>query len=238
MTIILTHLLALYAIVAAPWLGRFFFEKTRRQIRAGDPLAKVRLYCGIVVEQVIGTVVVLWLCFSAAISPAHLGLGAPRSGWLATGLAIGIGTLFLWSGLSLRPKARKVREKLKNRAEALLLPDSLTEQRWFAVVSIGAGISEELIFRGFLFWYLRLWFAHINNLECALITSLIFGMGHLYQGWKGVTSTAIGGLVLAGFYVLTGSLLVPMVAHATADLRALLIFWNRGNQQATTATAA
>ena len=68
MTIILTHLLALYAIVAAPWLGRFFFEKTRRQILAGDPLAKVGLYCGIVVEQVIGTVVVLWLCFSAAIS--------------------------------------------------------------------------------------------------------------------------------------------------------------------------
>jgi membrane protease YdiL (CAAX protease family) len=63
-------------------------------------------------------------------------------------------------------------------------------------------------------------------------------MGHLYQGWKGVVSTALGGLIIAGLYVLTGNLLVPMVAHATANLRALLIFWKGSGQQATTAEAA
>jgi membrane protease YdiL (CAAX protease family) len=179
MAVVLTHIVALYAIVAVPWLGRLLYQKARRRIRAGDPLAKVRLCREIVIEQVIGTVVVLWLCFSGAISPTHLGLGAPRSGWLTAASAVGIGTLLLWSGLRLRPKAQKIREKLKDRAEALL-PDTLTEQRWFAAVSIGAGINEELIFRGFLFWYCTLWLPHLNSLGCALVTSLIFGMAHLY----------------------------------------------------------
>jgi len=237
MAVVLTHSVALYAIVAVPWLGRLLYQKARWCIRAGDALAKVRLYRQIVIEQVIGTVVVLWLCFSGAVSPTHLGLGASRSGWLTAASAVGIGTLLLWSGLRLRPKAQRIREKLSDRAEALL-PDTLTEQCWFAAVSIGAGINEELIFRGFLFWYCTLWLPHLNSLECALVASLIFGMAHLYQGWKGVVSTAFVGLIFAGLYVLTGNLLVPVVAHATADLRALLIFWRGSGQQATTAGAA
>jgi uncharacterized protein len=99
-------------------------------------------------------------------------------------------------------------------------------------------ISEELLYRGFLFCYLALWFPHINRLECALVSSLIFGMGHLYQGWKGILSTGLGGLVLAGFYVLTGNLLLPMVVHAATNLRALLIFWTGSDQQASAAKAA
>jgi uncharacterized protein len=235
MTLVLTHVVALYAVVIAPWLGCFLFEQARRRIRAGDPLAKVTLYRLMVIEQVVGTMVVLWLCFSGAISTAYLGLGAPRSAWLTTGLSAAIGTLLLWSGLRLRPKAHKIREKLKDRPTEILLPDTLTEQRWLATVSIGAGISEELIFRGFLFYYLSLWFPYINGLECALITSLTFGLGHLYQGWKGVVGTALVGLIMAGLYLLTGNLLVPVIAHATTDLRALLIFWNGIDQQAMSA---
>ncbi|MGA8271760.1 MAG: CPBP family intramembrane glutamic endopeptidase, partial [Candidatus Sulfotelmatobacter sp.] len=53
----------------------------------------------------------------------------------------------------------------------------------------------------------------------------------LYQGWKGILSTGLVGLILAGLYVLTGNLLVPMVVHATADLRAALIFWKAPEQQ-------
>jgi membrane protease YdiL (CAAX protease family) len=119
-----------------------------------------------------------------------------------------------------------------------LLPDTPEERRWLAAVSVGAGISEELLFRGFLFYYLTLWFPHIHSLECALVTSLIFGIGHLYQGWKGIVSTGLVGLVMAGLYALTGNLLVPMFVHAATDLRALLIFWNGSSQPAGTAEAA
>lgn len=238
MAIVLTHLLAVYVIVAAPWLSRLLSQRALRGMQAGDPLAKVRLYRLIVIDQIVGTALALWLGFSGAVPFAKLGLGAPHSWALSAGLATTLGGLLLWSGIRLRGKAQKIREKVKGRGVAPLIPNTPEEQRWMAAVSIGAGISEELLFRGFLFYYVALWFSHINNLECVLLTSLIFGMGHLYQGWKGILSTAFVGLVFAVLYVLTGNLLAPMIVHATMDLRALLIFWTGSDQQATAPAAA
>jgi uncharacterized protein len=221
--IAVVHLLAVYAIVAAPFLGRAWYEKARRRIEAGDRLAKIKLYRAIVLDQIITTVVVLGLRLFGGISGARLGLGAPWSWWLSVGSTVLLGGLLAWSGVRLRVKAPKIREKLKDRADALL-PGSPEERCWFAAVSVGAGISEELIFRGFLFYYFSLWFPHINGVENALVTSLIFGLGHLYQGWKGIVSAGVSGLILAGMYVLTGNLLLPIVVHAVGDLRVLWIF--------------
>ena len=207
MTTMLMHLLAAYAVVGAPWLGRVLYQRTVRRIQAGDPLAKIKMYRMIVTDQVITTA--LLLC-----------LGAPRSWWLGGGLTVLLAGLLIWSGFSLRRRRKQIREKLK-RAEALL-PFTLDERRWFAAISIGAGISEELLFRGFGFYYLSLWFPRINLLECALVTSLVFGLGHLYQGWKGILSTGVAGLIMAGLYVLSGNLLLPIVAHAVGDIRVLL----------------
>lgn len=232
MTLVAIHLLAVYAIVAAPWLGRVLFEKARRCIEAGDSMAKVRLYWRIMLEQAITTAFVLWLCFSGALPFVSIGLGAPRSPWLSAALAVALCVSLLWSGIRLQTKAQKIREKVKGRGVSLLIPNRIQEQRWMAAASIGAGISEELVFRGFLFWYLALWFPHIHSLESVLLTSLIFGMGHLYQGWKGILSTGLVGLVFAGLYVVTGNLLVPIAVHAATDLRAVLIFWKGRDRQA------
>jgi uncharacterized protein len=229
MAIVLTHLVAAYAILAAPWLGRFLYEKTRKGIAAGDLRAKIKLYRVLVIDQIVTTIVVLWLCFSGAIPAMRLGLGAPRSWWLTAGATTMIVILLVQSSLALRKKGPKVREKLKH-AEALL-PATAAERRWFAAVSVGAGVSEELIFRGFLFYYFTLWFPHINALGNALLTSLIFGMGHLYQGWKGIASTGIAGLIMAGLFLLNGNLLLPMIVHAVGDLRVLLIFGSKSGPE-------
>jgi len=229
-TAIFLHLLAFFVVIVGPWLGRMQYEKARKRMQAGDPLAKIKLYRVILIDQAVTTFVVLGLWRFDGIGSTQLGLSAPRSWWLSAGLAVAIGGLVLWSGIRLRPKAQQFREKLKDRGDAIL-PDTVDDQHWFAAISVGAGIAEELVYRGFLFYYFTLWLPHINRLECALLSSLIFGMAHLYQGWKGILSTGLVGLILAGLYVLTGNLLVPMVVHATADLRAALIFWKAPEQQ-------
>ncbi len=220
MTLALEHLLAIYLIVVGPWLSRILYQKARRRLAAGDLLAKVKMYRVTVTDQVVSTLVVLGLLHWGGIPASSLGLGAPRTWWLSGALTAVFGGLLLWSAIRLRRKATKIREKLKDRLEALL-PDTPIEQRWFAAVSIGAGIAEELTYRGFLFYYATLWFPHINSLEKALVTSLVFGMGHIYQGWKGVVSVGLSGLILAGLYLLSGNLLLPIVVHALGDLRAI-----------------
>lgn len=219
---VLMHLLAAYAVVAAPSLGRIWYEKARRRIAAGVRGAKVRLYREIVVEQIITTGLVL-LLWRSGLSATSLGLVAPRSWlWTMTALFTIVG-LLAWSSLLLRPKAAKIREKVRDRI-GVLLPDTHQERFWFGAVSVGAGVSEELVFRGFLLVYFSFYLPHLNTAEKVLLTSLVFGFAHIYQGWKGVVGAGILGLVLAGLYLTTGSLLLPVVIHAAADYRALLIF--------------
>jgi membrane protease YdiL (CAAX protease family) len=223
MPTILMHLLAAYAVLAGPLLGRMMYQRVRRQIAAGVPNAKVRLYRELVVEQIITTGVVLALWGFGRVPAARLGLVAPRSwGWSIALLLVVVGAL-IWSSLQLRPKAEKLRNRVQDSVGALI-PDSHLERSWWAGVSVGAGISEELVFRGFLLYYLSVYLPHLNIAERVLLVSVSFGLAHIYQGWKGAIGTGVLGSILAGLYLLTGSLLLPVVIHAVVDARVLLIF--------------
>lgn len=221
---ILGHLLAAYAVLAVPWLGYLSHRNTQRRMRAGDPLARLSRYRRILIIQVVTISIVSWLWLFGGVPGARLGLCMLGPWWLSAGLALLIVGLLAWSAVRMRRKAMEFRQKMGWERGALL-PESLVELRWFAAVSIGGGVSEELLFRGFLFYYLSMYVPHINNVEKILLTSLLFGVAHLYQGWRGVAATGIAGVVLASLYVLSGSLLLPIVLHATGNMRAVLIFW-------------
>jgi len=222
MTVVLAHLLAAYVVLAAPWMGCLWYQKARKRIANGIPDAKVQLYRSIVGEQIITAGVVLALWRIGRVPAASLGLIAPRSwAWsIAAVLAI-VGAL-AWSSLRLRPKAEKVRKRLQD-SVGVLLPNSRQERSWWGALSLGAGVSEELVFRGFLLYYVSTYLPQLNTAEGVLLTSLVFGLAHIYQGWQGVVSAGVLGFVFAGFYWMTGSLLLPIVIHAAVDSRMLLM---------------
>lgn len=222
MIALFAHLLAVYSIVGMACFARIWYEKAKRCIASGDPNARLHLYRKIVVEQIATTAVVLGLCLSGGISAVSLGLTAPRSWAWNTALLLIFVTLLVWSSLKLRPKAQKVRERLQGHLGALV-PGSHRERQWFGAVSIGAGVSEELLFRGFLIYYLGLYLPQMNTPEKVVLTSVIFGVAHFYQGRQGVIGATILGLIAAALYVTSGSLLLPTVLHAVVDWRLLLI---------------
>ena len=51
-----------------------------------------------------------------------------------------------------------------------------------------------------------------------LLTSLLFGLAHSYQGKSGVVGTSLLGIILGGFRVLLQSIAPLTVWHATIDL--------------------
>lgn len=222
MTNLLAHGLAAYAVLAAPGLGYAWYQRARKRIAAGVPDAKVKLYREVVAEQIITTAVVLAI-WRGGVPAGSLGLAAPHSlAWTSVAILVIIGAL-VWSSMLLRPKAEKLRVKLDNSVGALI-PDTHQERSWWAAVSVGAGVSEELCFRGFLLYYFTAYLPNMNMWEKVLLTSIFFGMGHIYQGWKPALGTGILGLVLAILYLTSGSLLLPIVIHAAVDCRVLLIF--------------
>jgi len=103
-----------------------------------------------------------------------------------------------------------------------ILPRTRRERNSFFLLSVSAGVCEEILYRGFVFAYLA---SFMDTLSVVVISSLLFGMAHSYQGFKGIPQTALVGLALAVLYVLTGSLWASMVLHAAIDLGYGYLAW-------------
>lgn len=176
MAAILAHVLAAYVVLAAPWLGRYWYEKARRRSQSAEPNAKIRLYRWQVMEQVLFSAAILVFWRLGQIPATSLGLNLPRFGLWTTAALLAIVATLVWSGLKLRPKADKIREKLRN-GIGLLLPDTASERSWFAGVSVGAGISEELGYRAFLLYYLSTYLPQLNTPERVVLWGWYSGWG-------------------------------------------------------------
>ena len=93
---------------------------------------------------------------------------------------------------------------------------------WIDLIWLGLlpGLSEELLFRGVMLPALGL------NLTAVFISSILFGVLHLsgngqwpYVVWAGIVGFALGYCALV-----TGNLVVPVVAHVTTNLVSGLIW--------------
>lgn len=96
-----------------------------------------------------------------------------------------------------------------------LMPQSRRELAPAYLAGSLAAFGEEIAFRGFLIWYLH---AAAGSAGAVLVSSIIFGIAHGYQGKLGILFATIAGLVLGGTYVLSGSLLLVMWMHASYNV--------------------
>ncbi len=95
------------------------------------------------------------------------------------------------------------------------LPRTDEETANFSWLAVSAGVCEEIAYRGFLIWYLAAAFGMPLG---AGLSTVIFGVAHAYQGPSGILKTGIVGLIFAGLYLLSGSLWLSILLHATIDL--------------------
>lgn len=92
---------------------------------------------------------------------------------------------------------------------------------WAAALSVVAAVTEELFFR----LVLPLLVARLTeNAWIGFAVALVmFAFAHRYQRWAGVVGTAIGGAFLSLLYLRTGTLWLPIAAHAAINLNGLVI---------------
>ena len=161
-------------------------------------------------QALLGAVVVAAVWF-ARIPPSALGLAELPTATLATGVGLGLGLAAaneVTAGL-----AERLGIDHDERLRTLLAPDS--GRGWVillaGVLPLVAGV-EELIFRGAVIGALSTGFG-FSPWALAVVSSVLFGLGHTAQGRGGVAVTTGLGFVLAAAFILTGSLVVVVVAH-------------------------
>lgn len=176
------------------------------------------------------SVISLWLvdalssfsAFPHAFVPANRVLasrGHPSGDhWLpmAAGLSVGI-------AVSVAIQWRRLKTALSPEPgpDAALIPRNRREAVLALLLSLNAGVSEELFFR----LALPLLLFHLTgSLATALVVSMLcFGLAHAHYGWKGVLATMAAGALLTFYYFHHGSLLRVMIAHAVIDVLAFFI---------------
>lgn len=98
----------------------------------------------------------------------------------------------------------------------------------FAVI-VGAGFSEETVFRGFMFERFGRLFGRSVRATTAivLLTSTWFAVAHYPdQGIDGVKQAACTGLVFGSIFAVTGRIWMVMVAHAAFDVTAVAMIYS------------
>lgn len=225
--LVLSGALLAYYVAVEPWWGRSMFARLERS-RPHDPTALVAFYRVTVGVQVatVAAVAVAVLA-DAGVGAGSIGLAlpaAPDSSLtpLLAGAVIGT-ALALGAGLLLGLRAARAGQGLPVAPVAIspMIPVTRTERWWAAAVAVGAGISEELVFRGLLLAVAV--GLGMPPVLAAVGLTVVFGMAHLYQGIRGVVTTALFGGVMSAIALGTESLLVPIVLHAAVDLRSLLL---------------
>jgi membrane protease YdiL (CAAX protease family) len=217
----LAHALVVYTLAVSPWWGHYALQRALRQMNAAVPGFRTRWYRLILTEQAVMIAVVAAIWQLGAIPAARLGLVPPASWSITLGVLTALCAGLIIPTVLLRSRAQKLRETPWIK---LFVPQTRSERRLYAAISIGAGVSEELWIRGFLIYYLIFHLPQLNLIGSAALASIVFGLLHFYQGVQGIIGTAILGGLFASLYLMTGSLLPPILLHAIVDLRLLLLF--------------
>ena len=159
-----------------------------------------------------------------------LGFAAPDN-WGTTilwSLILGI-LIQLASTLVLEPFADKVTnsstdhsafEGMRGNLRSFLL---LLLTVWILVVFV-----EEIIFRGFMMGEIAklIGTSSVALLANVLITSVLFGLAHWYQGRSGALSTGIIGALLAILFIISGfNLWLPILTHGFIDTVGLFLIY-------------
>lgn len=215
------------------WWVRRDIEAYRRFQTLADTADRQRVYWLWIVQSfailVGASLVTLWLAgrlgdsFPAAFDPAHRFFRPDHpseSADTALGMAIGA-ALGLTAVIAVQwRRVRKMLKPAEGPADALL-PRNPREAAIALVLSLNAGVSEELFFRLALPLIL---FQITGSLPAAFaLAAIAFGLAHAYQGWKGIALTMLAGAFLTLVYLSSGSLLRVILLHAAIDVVAFIV---------------
>ncbi len=213
-----TLIILLLLAVAFPLLGVRDYRLLLRRTSEGVADARVKFYKGVLVFHWPLTIGLLawWLLSGNSLESIGLIPVADGRQWVT----IGVGVFVILAQVVYLATVARNADKLTAIKEQMgellnLAPQTRTENRLFDMVSITAGVCEEILYRGLL---LATLVSLVGTWPAVAITSLIFGLGHAYQGISGIAKTGLVGLVLALFTVSSGSLYIAIVLHAVIDL--------------------
>ena len=133
---------------------------------------------------------------------------------LAVDVAIAVPFWVLWEAVAYA--THRILGSSSAKSVVDLLPRSFLEIQIWILLSITAGVCEELAFRGYL---QRQFHAMSGNIVVAVVAqAVVFGVAHAYQGWKSVIVISVLGMLYGALVAWRGNVRASALAHAWGDV--------------------
>jgi len=212
------HLFAFAVFIVYPLYEWRTFPAYARLVEAEGEPAKINGYVQTVAR---------WLGFAAILALlwavqgrdwAELGFRttSPFRHLLGVVLGCALLALIVWQWRSLLRDEEALAGLFDGAGQlAAFMPRTGRELKWFYGVSINAGLTEEMIWRGFLLAYLE---PIVGIVIASVLSVAAFTFGHIYQGAAQLPAIAFLSSVFVALYLVSGSLLCPIVFHALVDV--------------------
>lgn len=201
-------------------------DPKRRRVRPGGrrSIFRVLLFSTFKMLLVIGIIIVLSLVSRTNLSSV-LGFSGFSVSWQGVGFgviaAIGFILIYLFWQVIVSRFSKKIQSDEDKSGLIALLP-----RQWlplvgiFLIISLEAGLLEEIFFRGIMQSHMEIFFA---SSWAAMAGGVLFGIAHFYQGPSGVTGTFALGVWLGLMFAITGNVLVPILGHFLGDFCCMML---------------
>src|SRR5215467_2234787 len=216
--------------VLLPWRGRARMKKLLA-VPHVSTMERLVLYASTIAIQWLLAAVAGWRVWARGYTSQQLGLVYhDRARLIIVGL-VGAAIIATLQWLNLRRVSRipvESRGPLQAIAERIL-PQSTVELPPYFALAITAGLCEEFVYRGFAMAALS--HSGLNAWLVVLVSSVLFGLAHSYQGRGGMVMTFVVGLVLGASRLTYNSLVPAIFWHSAIDIVAGVagIFYLRPN---------
>jgi len=202
--------------VLLPWRGRRRLQKllTLPQMTSRERLL---LYASTIAFQWLAVAATGWRAWARGLTFEELGLIVHGRGRIFLGAIVGAATLGSLQWLNLRRMGRssgKSREFMQALAERIF-PRSRVELVSFMALAATAGLCEEFLYRGFAMAALTR--TGLPVWSVVLLSSILFGLAHLYQGRGGLVSTLVIGMVFGTARIAYDGMIPVMFWHFAVD---------------------
>jgi membrane protease YdiL (CAAX protease family) len=214
-------LILVFLGVIVPWRGDARMKRllSKPDLTGADRLS---LYGSTILFQWLIVAVVVWRCLARSVSPEELGIAAADP-WQVAWTTIALTGLLCANQVVGLRRVASIPVDRRGRLFAItekIMPRTATETLIYAALACTAGVSEEFLYRGFVFTAFVRMIVNFGppNSTAAILSSAWFSLAHVYQGRKGVITTLIVGIIFVLVRVWTSSLIPAIVAHAGIDL--------------------
>jgi membrane protease YdiL (CAAX protease family) len=207
--------------VLVPWRGAVRVRRLLAQ-PALTSSQRLSLYASTIAFQWSIVAVIYWRSVARHLTPADLGLVVSGI-WQTLSITFAFTALLCvnqWAGLKKIALVPADQRGFLFQFTQKIMPQTSVETLIFVALALTAGLSEEFIYRGFVFALFSRVFgvSAFGILLATVISSIWFAAAHLYQGRRGVATTFVVGVLFAAVRIWTGNLVPAIIGHTGVDL--------------------